>query len=432
MRLTVKPFDRRGRLSYNLHFLLLFPNNHYVSSCLTIEHRARVMTDADLPKLPATSPDSQALQQRWIRINTGVLASNVRAIRTFLAKRKNPPKLMAVVKADAYGHGAAGVAPFLRDAGAGAFGVTTLDEAIEIADAGIDSRETPILLFAPLVTSEQVEFAVSQNFHLTIADSDHLTLAEAAESRLGVNANLHIKVDTGMGRLGLGIDDAVALATSRLNSKWAGAYTHFANAAEKSLNRTRRQRNDFKTFCEMVNAAGVTVGVAHHSNSAAALRFTSELGDMVRIGTAIYGQLPSKYVPKPPGLSADTFTVQARVIFTRDIKPGDTVGYGSEFVAKRPTKTAVLPIGFADGFTMSPASLYQGWRGIKQILAQRDPNKRPFVTIRGQRASVLGRVAMQMIVVDVTDFSDPVKTGEIADIPMRRLAASAWIPRRYE
>jgi alanine racemase len=370
------------------------------------------------------SPES--IQQRWITIDTTALAGNVRVLKEFIGA--GGPKLMAVVKANAYGHGAAAIAPVLREAGADWFGVTTLDEAIELIEAGIDSTKTPILLFAPLTTAEQVRAAIDNDLHLTVCDDSHLDLIEAAGTGPR-KPNLHLKVDTGMGRLGCAPAEALTVA-GRWRG-WAGVYTHMARAADDGLTSARRQLTKFLDFLRLCERNGFQMGIRHCANSAAAIRMPDARLDMVRIGTALYGQMPSEFVTRLPGLSPDTFQAHAQVVFVRSLESGDSVGYGSEFVASKTMRTAVLPIGFADGFGVAPSSLYSGMRGVKKLIAERDPARQPHVILNGQRAQVLGRIAMQMIVVDVTGFDPPIKIGDTADIPMRRLSAGALLPRRY-
>ena len=161
------------------------------------------------------------------------------------------------------------------------------------------------------------------------------------------------------------------------------------------------------------------------------VRFPEMRLDAVRPGTILYGQYPSAAVPRTLDLQ-DTWRLQARVVAVRDVPAGTAVGYGGEYVTRRPTRLAVLPIGYADGFTVAPASATAGWRGVKTLLrdlAGRGPGLH--VTVRGRRAPVLGRVAMQICMVDVTDIPG-VDVGDIATIPARRITASARLPRVYE
>jgi alanine racemase len=359
--------------------------------------------------------------QRWIEINADALSQNVKILKSAVA----PAKLMAVVKANAYGHGAKLVAPILRDAGADAFGVTTIDEARELIDAGLDSIITPILCFAPISDLATWEWAIQKNLHLTVADLSALELAQSAEKATGLTGNVHLKVDTGMGRLGLSPEQGSEIAIKR--NRWAGVYTHFPNASAQSSKLTLQPLKKFTKFIEFSRKKRIEIIDAHCANTAAALRFPETRLDMVRIGTALYGQMPSEYVPKPNGLRSDTFALKARILQVKELNKGDTIGYCSEFTAKMKTRVAVIPIGFADGFGVAPTSLYSGLRGLSRVLKSNQNSLS--VTINGQPAPVLGRVAMQMIVVDISKITGSIQAGDIVDVPIRRLAASALIER---
>ena len=316
--------------------------------------------------------DALAIHQNWICINAAALSNNVQVLRRdIIAGATAEPKLMAVVKANAYGHGFE-AARHLRDAGADALGVTTLDEALAVQQVGIDPHATLVLLFAPLTVATQARLAVERGFHVTVCDGGHLDLIEAAERELGVAAFPHLKVDTGMGRLGLDVEAAVLLARRR--PQWGGIYTHFARASERDLAPTVAAFKKFSDFLHECMMNDIDVGLRHCANSAAALRLSASRLDMVRLGTLVYGQMPTQYAKRPVGLSDATFQAQARVVFVHDLKPGDSVGYGSEFTASRAMRVAVVPVGFADGFGVAPTSLYRGWRGVRQIVAEsRDP-----------------------------------------------------------
>jgi alanine racemase len=371
---------------------------------------------------PTDSDASGELDQRWVEIDLGVLAANTRLLKSSMGGAR----LMAVVKANGYGHGAPLIATTLVKAGADAFGVTTLDEAVELTDSGIDSRVTPVLVFAPLTNEAQVRVAAERRLHLTVPDRSALELL--TRSSHGADLSLHLKIDVGMGRIGLPPTEALEVA--RLRSEWAGVYAHLPDGAEASLDSVRRRLVRLETFVAEAQKSGAEFGLRHIANSAAALRLPEARLDMVRIGTALYGQMPSRFVERPAGLSDKTFAVKARVIFTRTLAPGDTVGYGCEFTARRATKVAVLPVGFADGFGMQPASLAQGWRGLRGALKGVVSPKAATVAIAGQQAPVIGRIAMQMIVVDITDHRTEVAVGDLAEVPMRRLACGAHLSRR--
>ena len=195
---------------------------------------------------------------------------------------------------------------------------------------------------------------------------------------------------------------------------------------EKDETATRRQFDEFDRVLRGLERAGIDPGLRHCANSAALVRFPDLRLDAVRPGTILYGQYPSAAVPRTLDLR-ETWRMSARVVAVRDMPAGSAIGYGGEFVTRRPTKLAVLPVGYADGFTVAPASVGAGLRGLKNLLRPAPVT----VTVRGKRAPVVGRVAMQICTVDVTDIAG-VSVGDVVTIPARRITASARLPRLYE
>ena len=332
--------------------------------------------------------------------------------------------VIAVVKANAFGHGAGEAAQVFQSAGAKCFAVTTPDEARELRNAGITER---MLVFLPPLP-EQIEVLLSAGCDLTVCDSDGVAAIAEAAQRMGLVASVQLKVDTGMGRLGVLPAEAPALArqiAANPSLRFAGIYTHFARALEKNDAAVRRQFAVFQKALTDLERAGVDPGLRHCANSAAAVRFPEMRLDAVRLGTILYGQYPSAAVPRTLKLR-DTWRMQARLVSVRDVPAGSAIGYGGEFRTRRLSRLAVLPVGYADGFTTAPASAAQGVRGLKSWLRPAPLT----VTVRGSRAPVVGRVAMQTCIIDVTDVPG-VAAGDIVTVPMRRLMASARLPRLY-
>ncbi|HEY3332978.1 MAG TPA: alanine racemase [Capsulimonadaceae bacterium] len=379
-----------------------------------------------------TDSSPQFEPNAWIEIDSDALTSNAIALREFVTGSASSPELIAVVKADGYGHGAVTAAKAFTAGGVGRFAVTTLDEAAALVRGGIDPAVTPILVFAPIVTPSQANAAALLGVEPTICDPHHVRLLVAAAETTGRVVNVHLKVDTGMGRLG---DPPIdACRTARLIAatpalKLVGTYTHFANASDTDLASTRAALARFTGCCDALSADGISPGLRHAANSAATLRLPEARLDAVRLGTVLYGQYPSAAVPKVPNLNANTWQAKARVVFVHNLPAGATVGYGSEVTLRKPTRVAVIAIGYADGYEMSPNSMFKGQRGVNSLVKQALGNNVPRVYLHDTAAPVLGRVAMQMIVVDVTALGDKVKEGDIANVPMRRLAASAHLPR---
>ncbi len=361
------------------------------------------------------------LGSAWIEVSRAALRHNFGAVQALAGP---DVQTIAVVKANAFGHGAGETARTFQEAGADFFAVTTPAEALELREAGITGR---ILVFLPPLW-DQVDALLTAGCDLTVCDRETVAAVSDAAVRLGVTASVQLKVDTGMGRLGVLPGDTLAVARQIADApalRFAGIYTHFARALEKDEAATRKQFAVFQKVLAELEANKINPGLRHCANSAALMRFPEMRLDAVRPGTILYGQYPSAAVPRSLSLQ-DTWRMRARIVSVRDLPAGSSLGYGGEFVARRPSKIAVLPVGYADGFTASPQSASRGLRGLRQLFRPAPVT----VTVRGSRASVVGRVAMQTCLVDVTDISDA-EAGDLVGIPARRLMASARLPRIF-
>jgi len=365
----------------------------------------------------------------WIEVDETALKANIRAVRAVIGAST---KIMAVVKADGYGHGGQTAARAFLAGGADSLAVTTLDEALLVNDVRKGPAAVPLLVFAPMIDEAQAVRAIVEEITVTVCDVKELELIANAAQSVAKTAHVHLKIDTGMGRFGLAPDLAFGVAqkiAESPNVELDGVYTHFGQAIEPDLSPTRVARGKFTTFCNRLSGAGIDFGLRHCANSAAALRLPESRMDMVRLGTVLYGQYPSPNVPRVDGLNCNTWSMKARAVFVHDLEAGETVGYGAQYRAPAKRRVAVLPVGFGDGFATTPISRYTGMAGIRAVLAGMLGQSQPYVTFNGHRAPVLGRVAMQTVVVDVTDIAPPVAAGSVADIPIRRLAARSSIPR---
>ena len=298
-------------------------------------------------------------------MDLGAIRHNVRCIRDRL-----PPetRLIAVVKADAYGHGATQVARAAVEAGAWGLAVSTLEEAAALRGLVWPDR---LLVMGGLTPGDAVD-AISTGCAVTCQSQELAAALEAARpsGRLAV----HLKVDTGMGRLGCSPGEAPSLAERIAGSgrlRLAGVYTHFASADSDEA----FTREQFEKFCRVLESLDVEPGVRHAANSAAALRYPDMALDAVRCGIALYGC-------EWPGLRP-ALELSAVVTQVKDLPAGASVGYGRTWVARRRTRVATVAIGYADGVLRSRSG--KGW-----------------VMIRGRRAPLLGRVSMDQITVDVT------------------------------
>lgn len=360
----------------------------------------------------------------WVEVDLAAIRHNVKQV---LAKIGRDVKLMAVVKADAYGHGAIETSKKMLEAGADMLAVTRLDEAARLREAGITA---PILVFDS-IQPDAAEEAVALGVDVTVCTVEVVTALGAAAKAAYKTAGVHLKIDTGMGRLGVLPADVVGLArtiaaTDGVN--WVGTYTHFATSAEKELTLAKEQLERFKEAIKSIETAFLNPGIVHAANSAAILRMPEAHFDMARAGTILYGQYPSRFVPQSLDLK-DTWKLKARISFLKTVRAGFNIGYGAEFKTKRESKIAVIPLGWADGLTLSPDSLAR--RSILRLFAARVMHTPPLrVTIRGKKAPVVGRIAMQMCSVDVTKIRDVV-IGDEVTIPARRVTTNPLIPRVY-
>jgi alanine racemase len=287
---------------------------------------------------------------------------------------------MAVVKANAYGHGAVIVAWAAVEAGATWLAVATVDEGCQLRAAGLDA---PILVLASSDPAE-APAAVRAGLTLAVADLEHAaTIAAMAGA---APTSVHVEVDTGMRRYGVPAEAApelIARIVTLPGLKLGGVYTHFATADEADRSFWAVQQARFDAVIAAVRARGITIPLVHQDNSAATLTATGRAVDLVRVGIALYGLSPSPEVPAPAELRP-VLSLRSRVARVFDLAPGDSVTYGRTFIADRPMRAALVPIGYADGYRRSLTN-----RGV--------------MLLGGRRAPVLGRVCMDQTVIAVPD-----------------------------
>ncbi len=357
----------------------------------------------------------------WIEVDRAALRDNHRAVAQHVGV-----DIIAVVKANAYGHGAVEAAQVFVESGARMLGVTHLWEALELRAGGLMA---PILVMAPILPENAPEAVASHGTCMVQSAELGRALSDAA-TRAGTVCDVHVKVDTGMGRLGAPPGDVVALMGELVTLpglRASGVFTHFARAADRDLAPALHQLGVFEGALAALRASGHPMPMAHAANSAAALRLARARFDAVRIGTLLYGQYPTAHVPREVEVR-NTWSLKSRVIAVRRLAAGSAVGYGADETVRRPTVAAVLPVGFADGFTLAPEGpIYR--QGLLRFAVGR-ARRQPSVQIGSQTAPVLGRVSMQLTVVDVTDISG-VEVGSEAVVPVSRLAASSRLPRVY-
>ena len=311
-------------------------------------------------------------------INLDAIAFNLRRIRELVGP---DVKICPAVKADAYGHGAIPVSRTVLDAGAEMLSVAFVEEAVELREAGI---QAPILLLG-CAFPDQIPEIVEHDITSTVCDLDFARSLSREAQSAGKRAKVHIKVDTGMGRIGMHPRDVLefALGVSELPGvEIEGIFTHFPCADVDDLSFTRAQIEDFHAISEAVRSAGVPVPIRHAANSGAIINLPESYFEMVRPGIMLYGLYEGAFVGRKVELR-QAMTLKTRIIFLKEMLPGETVSYGRTFRASRPTMVATLPIGYADGYN--------------RLLSNK-----AHALVHGKRAPVIGRVCMDQTMLDVT------------------------------
>lgn len=310
------------------------------------------------------------------QIDIGVIKQNYNHIKSLVGNSR----VMAVVKADAYGHGASKISKTLEDIGCRDFAVACLDEARELVSAGIKGN---ILILGP-TDSELIGEVIEGGFIQTV---DCLDYARVISQKGKIR--VHIKVDTGMSRLGIychsqadieNAADEIAEIAANKNIIIDGIFTHFADSDGENSDFTERQFEAFMSLLSELEARGIETGTRHCCNSAATLRYPKMHLDMVRAGIILYGLMPSDSVGDASILPA--MKLSARVCAIHELKRGDCVSYGCAFKAERDTRVAVISIGYADGFSR----VYSG---------------KELITINGKRFATAGKICMDMCMVDI-------------------------------
>lgn len=314
----------------------------------------------------------------YVQIDLDAIRDNLRAVR-----KKAGTDVMAVVKADAYGHGAVQVARHL-EGDCAFFGVSSVAEAMELRQAGL---KKPILILGHTPV-EGFSRAVDLEIRIAIFKwSDALELSRVAEIR-GKTAHIHLAVDTGMSRIGFEATEESADICAKIAGlpglHIEGLFSHFATADCADLSRSREQAERFDAFHAMLADRGLVIPIRHLNNSAGLMNFTTQY-DLVRSGIVTYGLYPSDEVepgllPLKPALSW-----YSRISHIKLLPPGRQISYGGTYVTQRPTRVATVTVGYADGYFRSLSGKF-------------------YVLIRGKRAPILGRVCMDQMMVDVTDI----------------------------
>src|SRR5436190_13042680 len=353
---------------------------------------------------------SEARRPVWAEVSLGTLAHNLEAIRKYVnpphEKRKTPRKILSIVKGNGYGHGGPQVAKALEKAGSDWFGVTCTDEGIAVREAGV---RKPILILTGFVPGEETRL-LKHNLTAVVHRCDQLPLLERAARRGGRKpASFHLKIDTGMNRLGIAPSDVDCFARQLGKCKHlqlTGIFSHFASSGvftDTAVGQqTREQEGRFYAALQRLRSLGIDPGIVHLANSAAIVTRPETWAEMVRPGAILYGYHPG-YDPSEKREEAEVrlplkpvMSLRSRIISLRSVPAGAGVGYNATFVAKRLTRIGVLAAGYGDGILRS-----LGNRGN--------------VLLRGKLVPIVGIISMDVTMIDVTDV-EGAEVGDVATI----------------
>ncbi len=347
-------------------------------------------------KIEDKMDENEITERTYAQIDLEAIRQNIRNEKEWINKNKEADNnknvgLMAVIKADAYGHGDVMVAKALQGI-ADAYGVAIVEEGIRLRENGITE---PILILGH-VGNINFKYLIEYNIETAIFDYDTAKNLSDEALKLGKKALVHIKVDTGMGRIGFFPNDESVQTICRINElegiKINGIFTHFARADEKDLTCANEAFNKFSNFFNKLEEKGIEIPTKHAANSASIIGFNHAYLDMVRSGITTYGLYPSDEVSKDIVEIKPAMSWYSTVSFVKKVESGTPIGYGGTFVTKRDSVIATIPVGYADGY-------------------RRNMSNKGKVIINGKYAPIVGRICMDQFMVDVTDL-DNVKMGD--------------------
>jgi alanine racemase len=325
----------------------------------------------------------------WVEINLGALRNNVQEMRRITEPNA---QLMAVVKANGYGHGIEQTAKTALDSGANWLGVALLQEAVLLREKGI---KAPILIlgYTPVEDADEV---IHHDISQTIFTIEDARAFAAAAHRMGKKAKVHLKIDTGMGRLGFAPQkntlDVLCSIVQLPDLNVEGIFTHFATADDADKSFAEEQFMRFQQLLKQLAAHHINIKWQHCANSAAVMDLPYTHLDLVRPGIALYGYYPSPHVRRDLVKLTPVMSLKARVAFLKEVSEGCSISYGRSYFVNKKTRIATIPLGYGDGYS--------------RLLSNHGD-----VLIRGKRAPVVGRVCMDQLMVDVGHLPD-VKQGD--------------------
>lgn len=328
-------------------------------------------------------------------INLENALKNMQGFKSLISENT---KIMAVIKADGYGHGALPIAKKIESLDyLYGFAVATAEEAYELKENGINK---PVLILG-YTFKEDYERLIKEDVRLTVFTDEMLSDIEKAAENVGKKAYVHVKLDTGMSRIGVQADDTgfefVLKVSKSKDVVLEGLFTHMARADEYDKTKANKQIDSYIEFTKRLDEKGIKIPIKHVSNSASILELKHANFDMVRAGITLYGLMPSNEVSKDIIKLYPMMRLVSHVSFVKTIEKGREISYGGTFVTKRDTRVATIPCGYADGIP----------RGL---------SNKGDVLIHGQRAAIIGRVCMDQFMVDVTDIENVKVLDEVVII----------------
>lgn len=332
----------------------------------------------------------EKISRVYAKISMDALRYNMQSMHNNL---KEGTQIVAVIKTDAYGHGALGVARSIEDFDfLWGYAVATVDEAMALIE---DGRTKPILILG-ISFPEQYELVVDHGIRATVCEYEvakQLSDIAAAKNRI---CEIHVAIDTGMSRIGFQVNEETACEIARIaalpNIHVEGIFTHFAKADEADKTHAYGQLSLFTDMVSMLEAKGISIPLKHCSNSAGIIEIPEANMNMVRAGITLYGMWPSEEVSKDIISLKPVMSIKSHVSFIKDLEAGRSISYGGAYVTPSPKRIATIPVGYGDGYARSLSN-------------------KGYVLIRGQRAYICGRICMDQFMVDVTDLKD-IQTGD--------------------
>lgn len=332
------------------------------------------------------------MDSTWIEINVDALRENIRFIKSHL---KEGVKLLGVVKGNCYGYGMKNLLADFEREGVDWFGVVLPQEAYEIRRLGF---KQPILIFG-YVFPENYEEVLKADLRIGLERYEDAVKLNETAKKMGITVPVHIRVDSGMGRLGYLPTEESAQEVKKIfelsNLKPEGIMTHFAIGDERMKDYTKIQFKRYQNFVERLEELGVFFDIHHCANSGATLHWPEMQWDMVRVGSAIYGVYPSESMEKDPTLDfKPVMSLKSRLVSLKELPKDEYVGYGCTYKTTRPTKVSVVPVGYVDG-------------------AYRTLANKGEVLLHGRRVPIIGKICMDQLMIDVTDIDNPEVGDEV-------------------